>query len=202
MQIAPMRAELSAALEILASLFYRRPDADQLAALAEPLSQWPELGSQGPDQARALATALSATEFEAISRDHYDLFEAPKGRKAYPWGSVYTHKDNLLFADSCRAYQAFLREQGMQFELTANEPVDHIGLMLGALAHLVAQQQDDAAQTLLGEHLLPWAGRLFECVQEGASTAYYRALTTLTESLLLTLRDSWAVPVRIIPLYK
>ncbi|GAA4891653.1 TorD/DmsD family molecular chaperone [Ferrimonas pelagia] len=197
------RQETLAALDVLATLFYRPLEASTVEALDKEavFEHWPQWLAQKP-LTEQLQRGVTYVPFEQLKQDHYDLLLAPKGRKAYPWGSVYTSRENRLFAESSVAYQAFCKQHQIQFELSEAQPLDHFGLMLGATAHLLLQQQDEAVSELLGVHLLPWSGRFLQCMNDSAQTELYQQLALLAESTLDGLSQALSVTVVPVPLYK
>ncbi len=176
----------AAACGVLHNLFYQKPTPAFLAELADSglLAQWPDFG-QDPDTALTeIRHSLEQDSFDTIERDYYQLFVGPGGMSAYPWGSVYTDKENLVFGDTTQAWLDFCQQQGLTFELAHNEPQDHIGLILAVLAQLFERGDEAAIRALLSDHLLPWSHRFLDAVATEARTGFYRGFSRLTALLL------------------
>ncbi len=160
---------------------------DELAA------QWPRLAAnESEDKGIALLaeflTQWQGTEEESLHlrRDFTRLFCGPGKPLAAPWGSVYLCEGNQLNEDSTRALQKFYNQHNIKLDLAINEPVDHLGMMFAVLTHLLGllaesgdEYQQKVVTELLQAHMVPFAYRVFNLVQEHALTAYYEGLGVL-----------------------
>ncbi|MBY6187409.1 molecular chaperone TorD family protein [Marinobacter hydrocarbonoclasticus] len=171
---------------VLHNVFYRKPSEAFLTELnaAELTAQWPRFGTDPAPALAMIQSSLGNDEPDAIERDYYQLFIGPGPMAAYPWGSVYTDKENLVCGETTHAFIQFCREQGIAFELPHNEPEDHIGLVLAVLGQLFEAQDEAAIKALLAHHLLPWSHRVTEQMAEHAQTGFYRGFGELTAILL------------------
>ncbi|QIZ76295.1 TorD/DmsD family molecular chaperone [Ferrimonas lipolytica] len=178
----------SAISGILHNLYFIKPTPEFLANFREPvfLNSWPTMGSVERHNLaiELIKRSLLTMSDKEIERDYYSLFIGPGAMKAYPWGSVYTDKENLLFGATCVAYTRFLRSWQIEINLDKNQPYDHIGLMLGVISELLNNNQLTALDKLLSVHLLPWSNRLLECIDIHANSGFYRGMAMLTSELL------------------
>ncbi|ABV36017.1 cytoplasmic chaperone TorD family protein [Shewanella sediminis HAW-EB3] len=177
-----------AALRVLHNQFYHSPTSARLKELEQSglLDTWPTLGS-----ARVLNQAiieishsLQRDELKEVEMDYYRLFVGPGPVLAYPWGSVYTERENLVCGESTWAFQKFCRAHGVDLQPEQTGPTDHFGLMLAILAALLEQGNDQGINELLQQHLMPWAPRMLELVCQHAATDHYRGFAKLTAQLL------------------
>ncbi|MBY5922652.1 molecular chaperone [Ferrimonas balearica] len=174
------------ACRVLHNVFYRKPTQAFLAELASAdlPDRWPDFGTDPTPALTQIRSSLEQDEFDAIERDYYRLFVGPGPMAAYPWGSVYTDKENLVCGATTLAFNQFCREQGIAFELDHNEPEDHIGLVLAVLGQLFEAESEVAIKALLTHHLLPWSHRVTEEMAAQAQTGFYRGFGELTAMLL------------------
>jgi len=176
------------ALRVLHNQFYHSPTSTSLEELEQSglLDAWPALGSTRVlDKAiTGITASLQRGEPEVIETDYYRLFVGPGPVLAYPWGSVYTERENLVCGESTIAFQRFCLEHGVELQPEQVGPTDHFGLMLAILAALLEQGNDEGVNELLQKHLMPWAPRMLELVCQHAGTDYYRGFAQLTGQLL------------------
>ena len=186
--------QLAAAVcRILNRIYYEAPTESILSELTQQdiLDCWPTFNRSNEAPIEQLKDSLKHESLQDVSVDYHRLFVGPGELEAYPWGSVYTEKGNYLFGETSLAFKAFCEQNQIEFTLESNQPVDHIGLILGALGVLF----DNAAEhgnslpieTLLKEHLLPWSGNFLSAIEAKAQTDYYRSFGRLTAILL----DDW-----------
>ena len=103
----------------------------------------------------------------------------------------------MLFGDSTVALREWMRVHQVDIALSQNEPEDHIGLLL-MMAAWTAENRPDALNSLLAEHLLPWARFYLARMQEKCGSPFYEGLSALTA---LTLRG-WQDALLVIPAEK
>ena len=108
-----------------------------------------------------------------------------------PWGSVYLSEKQLLNGESTQELMSFYQQQGIEFDLDSNQPVDHIGLFFAVLDQMFGQlaiEENEALRStlviLLQQHLLPWSNRCLSLIQQHAETDFYRGIATLTQAYL------------------
>ncbi len=200
-------AAAGAACGILHNVFYFKPTHAYLDEIRQQafLAQWPDYGDASADALAAITASLEADHFEDIEKDYYSLFIGPGGMKAYPWGSVYTDRDNLVCGETSRQFKHFCNARDIQFSTTHSEPEDHIGLVIGVLSRLFEQasrtgEVRDVAE-LLGDHLLPWSHRVIEQVRDNAVTGFYSGFARLLQDLLAYWQNLLDISPRELPLF-
>lgn len=159
---------------------------------------WPTSSKEEP--LKKITDSLEQDSIQALTRDYHQLFIGPGVMKAPPNGSIYTDRDNLLFGKSTMAFDDFCKHHGIVLELEEGAASDHIGLLLGLLAHLL-QNRQDLVEPFLIEHLLPWSGRLFELTVNEAQTGFYQGIGQLCSESLNELSHLFEISPKIVKLY-
>ncbi|MDA5497210.1 TorD/DmsD family molecular chaperone [Yersinia aleksiciae] len=194
---------------ILGALFYYPPQSATVQRLWPLLPQIAEI-FPWPNSAKIAqyCQQIPAITPEKLEYDFSILFEGQGEMPAPPWGSVYLDKENMLMGASTLQYREFLSRLGLTSQSAIREPEDQFGLMLLAWVHLVEQdstqqQPGEAAMALLTEHLLPWAYRYLELVQN-AQTEYqvYPMLAKIGECYLKTLQTELGLHPQLHELYR
>ena len=193
-------SDIALTARILGAAFYYPPEeTGQITALLSSgdwVAEWP-YGTDTQKQAAAeklhAVTAGDETHAQAYQR----LFIGPQALPASPWGSVWLDKEQVLFGESTVALRQWMRDHYVDIALTQNEPEDHIGLLLMMVAW-TAENNPDAVNALLAEHLLPWARYYLAKMQETCASPYYEGLSALTA---LTL-NAWQEIRLVIPAEK
>ena len=190
---------------ILGFLFYYSPSHPSAEAILPALADLPEhFESQYQDKVQTLVQAMIAevqdeakpeARHEALAQEFSLLFEGLGEMPAPPWGSVYLDRESIVMGESTVEYRRFLASSGIVLDTQMREPDDQFGLMLLAFAQLLESEKFDASAELLEQHLLPWAFRYLEVLQqvEGISPFYpslakiaHLYLTSLVEELELS----------------
>ncbi|GAB2664031.1 TorD/DmsD family molecular chaperone [Vibrio panuliri] len=186
----------------LGALFYYAPDEEiNLATLnsLESLAhayQWQELES-----VNNLITSLEQHRYSATKYNFSLLFEGQGSLLAPPWGSVYQNRDNLVMGDSTAAYYQFLNRVGIDFEIK-NQPLDHFGLMMWAMALLIEEGNQVALIEFLSVHLLPWSSRYLELLASNTDSQFYADLASLAALFLNQVKEEIGLNIEPIKLYK
>ncbi|MFI3246531.1 MAG: molecular chaperone TorD family protein [Ferrimonas sp.] len=200
------REIFSAISGVLHNLYFSVPTPTALALWRQGdlLASWPKLAAPAAHQAacQEMERSLQQDDDAVIERDHYRLFIGPGEMLAYPWGSVYRDRENLLFSSSAQAVQHFVERWQLTLTLAHHQPLDHIGLLLGMLSQLLANEQWQAVDELLQQHLMPWAPRFLECTQTHAQTGFYRGVAQLTSQFLQAIMAERQLAITPCPLYK
>ncbi|MEX0422154.1 molecular chaperone [Providencia rettgeri] len=177
-------------IRILGAFFYYPPQSDTLRNVYPVLGELPQLYTwDNPEQIQAIFTSLSQTQPDDITYDYSILFEGQGSMPAPPWGSVYLEHDNTVMGESTTAYRDFLQTKGLVTDTGVREPEDQFGLMMMAVSALAEQEDDSAVITLFEQHLLPWAYRYLELVQQSKTeSTFYPNLAQITEIYLKSLQ--------------
>ncbi len=139
-------------------------------------------GSEAPDALEERAAALG--------REWFRLFVGAGTPDAPCWESYYAEPNSQLFGARTLEVRAAYRRHGLQIERLHAEPDDHLGLMLGFMAHLcgaeaeaIAASDEAGAQALRSEqeeflaaHVLPWLAVWRYAVGKHAASDYYRGV--------------------------
>lgn len=187
-------------IRILGAFFYYPPQSDTLRNVYSVLGELPQLCIwDNPEKIQAICTSLSQTQPDDISYDYSILFEGQGSMPAPPWGSVYLEHDNTVMGESTAAYRDFLQAKGLVTDTGIREPEDQFGLMMMAVSALAEQEDDSAVIALFEQHLLPWAYRYLELVQQSKTeSTFYPSLAQITEIYLKSLQLKLELsPVRV-----
>ncbi|MDR3104719.1 MAG: Tat proofreading chaperone DmsD [Yokenella regensburgei] len=198
------RESFAFATRVLGALFYFAPDNAQTAPLANAfqdgtwLAQWPD----ATPEVAALTEGFAATNDETLPESYQRLFVGPWALPAPPWGSVWLDRENVLFGDSTLALRQWMREKGIAFDVSQNEPEDHFGTLLMLATWLTDSQRYDDCDELLAWHLLPWSSRFLEVFIANAGHPFYAALGKLAQLTLAQARETLLIPVAEKKLYR
>lgn len=190
---------------VLGVLLYAPPQSKEcqplLASLADPqwLAEWPY---EGGEQAAALiAEGLSGEHAQSLEEAYQRLFVGPYALPAPPWGSVYLDKESVLFGDSTLRLRQWLRVNTIEAQREQNEPEDHIGTLLMMAAWLAEEKQHKMISGLLAQHLLPWAPRYLELLEQHAGHPFYQGVAQLAQITLAGWAAECPTPVATLELY-
>lgn len=190
---------------VLGVLLYAPPESKEcqslLASLADAqwLAEWPYEGCQ---QAAALiAEGLADNQSVTLAEAYQRLFVGPDTLPAPPWGSVYLDRENVLFGDSTLRLRQWLRANGIEAQRQQNEPEDHIGTLLMMAAWLAEEHQQQMTSALIAQHLLPWAPRYLELLQQHAGHPFYQGVAQLAQVTLAAWAADCSIPVASLELY-
>jgi TorA maturation chaperone TorD len=187
-----------AAYNLLARLYLAPPDAD----LAQSLGELPGFAEHVP------ATARLAAWLDDLAIEHERLF----GMNVYPYESIYRDRELMLNTASADRAAALYQACGFDAAGSPSGAPDHLGLELGLMSELVAQEQQAHAHgdwraarrvqsfqaRCLGQHLAHWAPICAHTVARLTTQPLYAALAILTTELVLA--DLAAAHARHIPL--
>ncbi|KEY58214.1 Tat proofreading chaperone DmsD [Serratia sp. DD3] len=190
---------------VMGILLYAPPDSPEcsplLEYLADPqwLAEWPYPGGQ--QAADLIAQGLAGDLPETLEEAYQRLFVGPYALPAPPWGSVYLDKECVLFGDSTLRLRQWLRVQGIEAQRQHNEPEDHIGTLLMMTAWLAEEQQEKRIAALIAQHLLPWAPRYLELLQQHAGHPFYQGVAQLAQVTLAGWAADCPEPIATLELY-
>ncbi|MDO6678068.1 MULTISPECIES: molecular chaperone TorD family protein [unclassified Shewanella] len=152
----------------------------------EIILNWPQLITPTEDICDEMKRSLNKHSFTELRNDFNQLFVGPGVKSAYPWGSVYTDKDNLVCGQSCVEFEQFCKRNKIDVTPPQKGPSDHIGLILAVLANLLSENRSDLASMLICDHLKPWLPQFIRCVDTHSQTEFYRGVGLL---IGITLND-------------
>ena len=155
------------------------------------------------------------TDLNRLSHDYSDLFVGPDKLLAAPWASVYLTEEQINCGQPTQWVKAFYREFGIEIDTGETEPEDHIGLMFAFMAHLTqealtaAEANDQSIEpwisgcrAFLENHMLTWAPRFLEWVQEQAKTDFYKDGSRLCQLTLQQFADFTDAEYKIVRLFR
>lgn len=146
---------------------------------------------QNPENIQTLLDSINVEKFSDLSYDFSILFEGQGIMPAPPWGSVYREVDQLLMGETTIAYRHFLHQYQLQLATTQEEPEDQFGLMLMAISILLERNEITAVQTLLADHLSPWAFLYLDKVKAAdLEYNFYPVLAEVAKHYLIELSTS------------
>ncbi|WP_330149031.1 molecular chaperone [Shewanella xiamenensis] len=167
---------------------------------------WPSYSVEQKAILNNLRIALDSEKTDVINLDYFNLFVGNFRKLSYPWGSVYTDRDNLLFGDTERNFKRFCIKNNILIKSHYNEPYDHIGIILLSLSILFERASSNFLlndiNELLESHLLPWFYRFISLMKENASTLFYRSIATLLEQFIYFWEQELEIDVNYPRLYK
>lgn len=146
------------------------------------LNEWPYPGAERASV--FIAEGLAEDQAEVLEEAYQRLFVGPYALPAPPWGSVYLDKESVLFGDSTLRLRGWLRTNGIEIQREQNEPEDHIGTLLMMAAWLAEEQQEKRVSELITQHLLPWAPRYLELLEQHAGHRFYQGIAQLAQITL------------------
>ncbi len=144
-----------------------------LQALPAPV---PELA----DAAGRMETALPAGD-EAIEQAYVRLFLDPAGAPCPPWQSAHASEPQLMGPAHLSALKWF-RGSGVE-PRAANEPADHVGLLLAFAAGLPGSATQETLDEYYREHLA-WIPAFCDCVAQHAPGEFHGLLAGATKRLV------------------
>lgn len=190
---------------VLGVLLYAPPESKEcqplLDSLADPqwLTEWPYEGAQ--EAAALIAEGLTGNQPETLSEAYQRLFVGPHTLVAPPWGSVYLDRESVLFGDSTLRLRQWLRVNGIEAQRNQNEPEDHIGTLLMMAAWLAEEKQHKMISGLIALHILPWAPRYLELLQQHAGHPFYQGVAQLAQITLAAWAEECPSTVPSLELY-
>jgi TorA maturation chaperone TorD len=190
--------------QVLGILFAQSPQEPEMQPLLKELhalpsfDEWPFGAAEELDEAyRLIKAGLAETPDttmprNSLAREYQRLFIGPHHFKAPAWGSVYLDRESVLFGCSTLELRQWMREGGITVSSKKREPEDHIGKMLLLLAWLT-QEKPELVDEFLREHLMPWAPRYLELLEEDAKQPFYQGLAVLARATLMGATDALGI---------
>jgi TorA maturation chaperone TorD len=158
---------------LLSLLLGKAPDADTLARVATLKGDASDLGMAHVE----LATAASAADDRAISKEFFDLFIGLGRGDLLPYASYYL--TGFLHERPLARVREDFERLGIERAGISREPEDHIAILLEVMSGL-ARGEFEAGfgeqAKFFERHLKPWAARMFADLEISQSAKFYRAV--------------------------
>lgn len=173
----------------LADVFYKAPTAEKLGYVASNINQWPVSSDAQRCIVESILSSIEHNGVDFIREDFNRLFIGPGKKEVYPWGSVYTDEEGLLFGPSTVAWELFCKQHSIEVQLDSNEPTDHFALIFSALSAVMQSGYDEKEKaniidSIVNSHLMPWGEKVLHDVKRYARTDYFRGFSVLAIDLL------------------
>lgn len=161
---------------------------DEWCAFALDAIEVPK-GASAADTAALLAESPAFAEaVTELRREWLRLFVGLGTPEASCLESFYVEPNSHMFGKNVIAVRTAYRRHGLEIERLHHEPDDHLGLMLGFLSRLMAEERGaaeagdeeraaalaDEQDAFLTDHVLPWLAPWRYAVEKHARTEYYR----------------------------
>jgi TorA maturation chaperone TorD len=158
---------------LLSLLLGKAPDADTLSRIAALKGDASDLGMAHIK----LASAATAADDRAISKEFFDLFIGLGRGELLPYASYYL--TGFLHERPLARVREDLDALGIERAGVSREPEDHIAILLEVMAGLARSdfEAEFSEQARFFErHLKPWASRMFADLEMSRPANFYRAV--------------------------
>ena len=178
---------------IYSALYYAKPTEEFVGLLRKQIvaDEWPVYSNRQQDCLSKLKVSFSQETVEDLNVDFFNLFLGGGQYRAYPWSSIYTQNEKLLYGDSAVAFAHFCKSNNIKVETGIKEPQDHIGIIFFVLGQLLDRAAEtgntQAINTLLEGHLLPWFDKFIDAVSQKAKTVYFKEMSAMALDLIINL---------------
>ncbi|WP_394130848.1 molecular chaperone [Shewanella maritima] len=189
MQTSEHLEQSAAMLNWVADVFYHPPSTEKLKLTKEIIEQWPNIAGDPSNEISAIITSIETDQLEVINHDFHCLFIGPGKKLVYPWGSVYTDQEGLLFGNSTQFWESFCQHNEISITPNSNEPTDHFGLMFSALSAIMSSENTEEVKlkqisTLLKDHFSPWGEKVLNDIHSHSKTNYYISFSILASHII------------------
>lgn len=170
---------------LLATLFYRAPDAALLHHIAANRAPDADSGTVLGRAWNALCDAASTTTGTEAAEEYRELFLGVGRQEVFLYGSYYltgflNERPLVVLRDDLARY-------GLVRHDDVSETEDHVATLCEVMRFLVAG--DDIAVSNLGEqqrfyarHLQPWIGKLCDALSGHPKARFYRSVAGLMQA--------------------
>lgn len=170
---------------LLATLFYRAPDAALLHHIAANRAPDEDAGTVLGRAWNALCDAASTTTEAEVADEYRELFLGVGRQEVFLYGSFYltgflNERPLVVLRDDLARY-------GLVRHNDVSETEDHVATLCEVMRFLVAG--DDIAVSNLGEqqhffaqHLQPWIGKLCDALSGHPRARFYRNVAGLMQA--------------------
>ncbi len=164
---------------LIAQLLAAPPGVDLLAQLSSLDSH---ADPQAPRMMRAWALlALAARESDAalVEDEYHQLFIGLGRGELVPYASWYL--TGFLMERPLSELRQRLASLGLERAHGVHDPEDHIAALCEVMALLISDSAygPEVEQEFCRQHLLPWAGRFFEDLEQSTSGCFYHSVARL-----------------------
>ncbi|KAF7963811.1 hypothetical protein AWV80_05645 [Cupriavidus sp. UYMU48A] len=170
---------------LLATLFYRAPDAALLHHIAANRAQDEDADTVLGRAWNALCDAASTTTEAEAQEEYRELFLGVGRQEIFLYGSYYL--TGFLNERPLVALRDDLARYGLARHVDVSETEDHVATLCEVMRFLVAG--DDLAVSNLGEqqrfyaqHLQPWVGKLCDALAGHPQARFYRSVAGLLQA--------------------
>ena len=158
---------------LLSLLLGKAPDADTLSRIAALKGDASDLGMAHVE----LASAATAADDRAVSKEFFDLFIGLGRGELLPYASYYL--TGFLHERPLARVREDLDALGIERAGVSREPEDHIAILLEVMAGLARgdfEAEFSEQARFFERHLKPWASRMFANLEMSNSAKFYRAV--------------------------
>lgn len=180
---------------------------DGWCAVALNASEVPEEASADEAAARLVESPAFAEAVAELRREWLRLFVGLGTPEASCLESFYVEPNSHMFGKNVIAVREAYRRPGLEIERLHREPDDHLGLMLGFLSRLMAEEREaveagdmqqgaalaDEQDAFLTEHVLPWLAPWRYAVEKYARTDYYRGVGAFVFGLIACYAERFGI---------
>ena len=176
--------ESTAMFNWLADIFYRSPTIEKLQTTKAVINEWPILAGDPSDSISQILHSIEQDDLAIIKADFQRLFIGPGKKLVYPWGSVNSEPEGLLFGKSTEQWEAFCITNHIEISTHAYEPSDHFALFFSAIAAIMQSDNDQAIKLelideVLTGHFNDWGVELLRNITEKSTTKFYSQFAKL-----------------------
>ena len=207
----PFDSDTLAAAEVCfavaSQLLYLEPE---IAPVAEQVASRQFASAPFGDDEAAARLVESPAFAEAVAelrREWLRLFVGLGTPEASCLESFYVEPNSHMFGKNVIAVREAYRRHGLEIERLHREPDDHLGLMLGFLSRLMAEEREaveagdmqqgaalaDEQDAFLTEHVLPWLAPWRYAVEKYARTDYYRGVGAFVFGLIACYAERFGI---------
>ncbi|MGF1760270.1 molecular chaperone TorD family protein [Photobacterium sagamiensis] len=158
-------------LNTLALLYRYAPGSDEFGAVANYFASdswhktWVDIENIPSYQLQERDKVLNKLKTLSLS-DWKQYFGLEYSLPVPPWGAVYMDPEQAMNTETTIAVEKFLARYQIELNTGAQEPVDHIGLMLMIMAHLAHVDNYPLLEEFYRSHMAPWVYIYLSKLQE------------------------------------
>jgi TorA maturation chaperone TorD len=178
------RAELYG---LLATLYFRAPDAALLAQFGVAVTEAPQRGGFLEAPWQDLVAALRATDAARLGAEFDALFGGVGKPEVFLQGSYYL--TGFLHETPLVTLRADLARLGLARDPAISETEDHVAYVFEVMRYLIGGDNAEICnleqqRRFFREHVQPWAERMCEVIEAHPKAVAYRAVAAFTRAFL------------------